>query len=257
MAASDSDGSQPDLYERSAGTTTQVSTNTAGTANGVSDVSFGGASADGSMVFFTTNESLAASDTDSGQRDVYERSAGTTTQVSTNTDGTANSGISHASFGGASDDGSKVFFTAQESLTATDADASKLDVYERSGDTTTLVSTNTANDANGANHASFTDASADGSIVFFETSESMAATDSDGVSDVYERSAGATTQVTTNTAGTANGNSGAFFLDASADGSKAFFFTREELAATDLPRLRSARHLRALRRRDDPGLDQQ
>jgi hypothetical protein len=71
-------------------------------------------------------------------RDVFERSAGATTQVSTNTAGNAN-GAHSADFMGASDDGSKVFFATSESMAANDADA-VIDVFERSGGTTTLVS---------------------------------------------------------------------------------------------------------------------
>ena len=81
MAASDSDGAALDIFQRSAGVTTPVSTNTAGNANGAPDASFSGSSADGSKAFFETRESMAASDTDSTD-DVLERSAGATTLVS-------------------------------------------------------------------------------------------------------------------------------------------------------------------------------
>ena len=43
----------PDIYERSGGQTTLVSTGPTG-GNGTFDVIFGGASADGTRVFFTT-----------------------------------------------------------------------------------------------------------------------------------------------------------------------------------------------------------
>jgi large repetitive protein len=230
LAASDTDA-QLDIYERSAGTTTQVSTNTAGTANGAFFAGFDGASADGSKVFFTTPESLAASDTDA-EFDIYERSGGTTTQVSTNSAGTASGAFHGGFFRGASADGSKVFFTTYESLAASDTDAQN-DVYERSAGTTTQVSTNTAGTANGATDAGFGGASADGSKVFFETGESLAASDTEAQNDVYERSAGTTTQVSTNTAGTANGATDAVFSGASAGGSKVFFTTFEKLAASD------------------------
>ncbi len=69
-----------DLYERSGGTTTQVSE---GAINGnlAFEVCFFGASSDGLKVFFVTDEPLVSGDTD-GYFDLYERSGGTTTQVS-------------------------------------------------------------------------------------------------------------------------------------------------------------------------------
>ena len=50
--------------------------------NGAFDAIFGGASADGARVFFGTAEPLVSADTDTEQ-DVYERSGGQTTLVST------------------------------------------------------------------------------------------------------------------------------------------------------------------------------
>ena len=76
LVAADTD-TQQDVYERSGGTTTLLSTGPTG-GNGEPAASFGGSSADGSRVFFITDESLVAADTDTGQ-DVYERSGGTTT----------------------------------------------------------------------------------------------------------------------------------------------------------------------------------
>jgi hypothetical protein len=229
MAANDTDSNQ-DVYERSGGTTTLVSTNTAGTANGAFTANFSGASSDGSTVFFQTDEQLAATDTDSNF-DIYERSGGITTQVSTNTAGTANDAV-NPFFGAASRDGSKVFFQTTEQMAANDTDSDQ-DVFERSGGTTTLVSTDTAGTANGANVALFVRASSDGSKVFFQTDEQLAATDTDSSSDIYERSGGMTTQVSTNTAGTANGAFAPNFRGISSDGSAVIFETNEQLAASD------------------------
>ena len=58
-----------------------VSTGPAG-GNGAADSEFGGASSDGARVFFDTDESLVSADTDT-QLDVYERSGGQTTLIST------------------------------------------------------------------------------------------------------------------------------------------------------------------------------
>ena len=58
-----------------------VSTGPAG-GNGSIPACYRGSSADGTRVFFTTDEQLVTADTDSSG-DVYERSGGTTTLVST------------------------------------------------------------------------------------------------------------------------------------------------------------------------------
>ena len=190
-------------------------------------ISFGGASNDGSKVFFTSDEQLVSGDTD-GSNDVYERSAGTTTRVS---QGEVNgNGVQSASFAGASNDGSRVLFTTGEQLVSADTDSS-VDLYERSGGTTTLVSRGEIN-GNGAFTAGFAGASSDGSMVFFVTAEKMVSADTDSTSDIYERSGVTTTQVSQ---GEVNGN-GAFaasFDGASADGSKVFFHTNEQLVSGD------------------------
>ena len=54
--------------------------------NGAIDAIFAGASADGTRVFFTTQEQLVASDTDFAI-DVYQRLSGTTTRISTGVNG--------------------------------------------------------------------------------------------------------------------------------------------------------------------------
>ena len=63
LLAADTD-SQTDVYERSGGTTTLVSTGPAG-GNGAFFVAFGGVSADGTRVVFETDEQLVGADTDS------------------------------------------------------------------------------------------------------------------------------------------------------------------------------------------------
>src|SRR3954452_24362224 len=105
--------------------------------NGAFDTAFSGASADGSRVFFISNEHLVAADTDSAT-DIYERSGGTTKRVSAgqiNGNGT----FLIASFAGASADGTRVFFDTMERVCPADTDG-RVDIYERSGGTTNLVS---------------------------------------------------------------------------------------------------------------------
>ena len=109
-----------------------------------------------------------------------------------------------AFFEGASADGARVFFDTSESLVSADTDASQ-DVYERSGGQTTLVSTGPTG-GNGALAATFSGASADGARVFFDTDESLVSGDTDASSDVYERSGGQTTLISTGP----DGGNGAF-----------------------------------------------
>ncbi len=72
-----------------------------------------------SRVFFRTAEPLTADDTDSAE-DIYERAGPTTTLISTGPDD--GPGSAGPVFGGASADGTRVFFRTQESLIDTDTD---------------------------------------------------------------------------------------------------------------------------------------
>jgi hypothetical protein len=215
-----------DTYERSAGTTKRVSVGQIN-GNGVFGAFFNGASADGTRVFFTTSEPLVATDTD-GNQDIYERSAGTTKRVSA---GQVNgNGVFDVSFRRASANGTRVFFETSEKLVGADTDT-ETDIYERSGGGTKRVSAGQIN-GSGAFAASFNGASADGTRIFFATFERLVAADTDSVQDIYERSGGTTKLVS---AGQINGNgpTGSFFGIASADGTRVFFATQEQLVAGD------------------------
>ena len=137
---------------------------------------------------------------------------------------------SNAAFEGASADGTRVFFETVESLVSADTDTS-MDVYERAGGQTTLVSTGPTG-GNGTFDASFAGASADGSRVFFETEESLVSADTDTAQDVYERAGGQTTLLSTGPTG-GNGAFQASFGGASADGTRVFFQTEESLVSAD------------------------
>jgi hypothetical protein len=220
-----------DVYERSGGSTTQVST----PGNGPFDAFFDGASASGNHVFFHTLEPVpVATDTDGDtRRDVYDRTGGTTVRVTTGPAG--GNGPIDAIFAGASRDGARVFFETTEVLVSGaggDADT-RQDVYERVGGTTTNRVSFGATGGNGAFDAFFEGSSLDGGRVFFSTSEVLEGGDMDSVSDVYERFSLVTTHITIGPTG-GNAALGAFFDGSSGDGSRVFLNTRESLVNTDM-----------------------
>lgn len=236
LVSGDTD-SQADIYDRSGTTTTLISTGPIN-GNGPYSALFGGSSSDGSRVFFTTQESLVNADSDTTACiqldqptpcvDVYERSGSTTTLSSTGPTAT-NAGFD-AAFGGASQDGTRVFFTIGERLVSTDTD-SNVDVYERSSGSTTRVSLGSYG-GNAAKNASYAGTSQDGTHVFFQTDESLDGGDGDGRTDVYERFGGATALVS---AGPTAGNApfDASFAGVSIGGWRVFFTTDESLLSAD------------------------
>jgi hypothetical protein len=225
LVADDTDN-RNDVYERSNGVTTRVSTGSTG-GNGGLDAFFYGASADGAVVLFGTSERLTGADTDSAS-DVYARENGTTMLVSTGS--TGGNGPQGAFFDGAATDGSHVFFHTAERLTAEDTD-SQVDVYERAAGATALVSTGSAG-GNGASPAFFDGASADGTHVIFDTDEQLIAGDTDSVQDIYERVSGGTVLVSI---GPDGGNRAfpAFFDGVSEDGTRVALSSEEILAEPD------------------------
>src|SRR5215212_535557 len=82
-------------------------------------------------------------------------------------------------------------------------------------DVSALVSTGPAG-GNGASGAVFRAASEDGSRVLFQTSEQLVAADTDAAMDLYQRSNGVTTLVSTGSTG-GNGPNSATFAGASHD----------------------------------------
>jgi hypothetical protein len=134
-----------DVYVRDldVGTTTLVSRadpactlSTCG--NGPNDANLAGASLDGSHAFFITNEPLVDADTDSSQKDVYERSGGQTKLIST---GTINgNGPYNAQLRGVSADGQRAVFVTAERLTDEDDFLGQDDIYLRGPSGTLLVS---------------------------------------------------------------------------------------------------------------------
>jgi Ca2+-binding RTX toxin-like protein len=104
-------------------------------------------------------------------------------------------------------------------------------VYVRAGGETTLVSTG-PDGGNGEFEAFFRDDSADGTVVVFETDESLVSTDTDTEPDLYMRAGGQTTLVSTGPAG-GNADTDVEFEDASADAGRVFFTTVESLVSAD------------------------
>ena len=239
LVSADTD-SEADLYERSltSGETKLVSTPGPGPGHNC-EPSNSGISADGSHVFFETNEMVTAGDGDDAQ-DVYDWSAGIASLVSTGPSG--GDGTANALFEGSSSDGSEAFFATGESLLAADTDAAQ-DIYvRRGGSSTELVSAGDpscagSNCGNGPSPTLLQWISADGSIVVLSTAEPLTAEDGDAKADVYSRAlpGGPTSLVsrpgpTCTDPACGDGNYNASFSGASADGSHLFFVTAEALA---------------------------
>jgi uncharacterized membrane protein YgcG len=195
------------------------------------NASFGGISADGSHVFFETNEKLSGEDTDSAQ-DVYAWSGGgSATLISIGPAGGNGAGISR--YKASSPDGEAVYFLTDEKLVSADTDSAQ-DVYRNKEGVTTLVSAGEEGRGNGTSLASFDWVSVEGSTErpVFSTSESLVAEDTDSSQDVYEHVEGVTTLVSTGPAGSGE-NVNAGFAGASADGSRIFFVTSQRLVVED------------------------
>jgi hypothetical protein len=228
-----------DLYVRdlAASTTTLVSAGSTGCAGlgcgeGNFAATFRGASADGSKAFFTTEEQLDGADTDS-LLDIYRRDlAGEVTTLVSVSGACPVATDCNASYGGVSGNGDHAYFETTERLVAADKDNSQ-DVYDWSGGAPALISTGPA-DGNGAGVATFAGASFDTTRVYFETDESLVGGDEDAANDVYERSGGTTSLISTGPAG-GNGSSAASLEWISPDGSTAtvLFGTDESLVTGD------------------------
>ncbi len=210
--------------------------------NNAINATFDGASADGRRVFFSTKERLTAEDTDSFT-DVYMRDleAKTTTLVS----GSA-SGNFDANYVGMSSDGSRVFFSTKEKLTADDNDES-FDVYAReieSPGSIERVSQGAGVCApacgNGDFNASFLGVSSDGTKIAFESGESLTGQPTPATS-IYLRDVGNPSNETTrlvSPSGTCPEGKTAedcepTFGGISANGSHVFFETSAQVTGDD------------------------
>jgi hypothetical protein len=228
LAATDTDDGV-DAYERTpSGALVHLSDNLqAPDFDGVSAY-VQGVTPDGRHVYFETPEPLLASDTDASN-DVYEYGPAGLVHVS---DGPGPDGAGlPADFNRASADGARVYFETPEKLVAADTD-SAVDVYLRTAAGVTLLTDDpTGPDAD--MEARFLEVTPDGGRLWFETRESLAATDTDTVSDVYERApSGALTHITRDPSG-AQDAFNAYYASGSSDGARVAFSTEESMAATD------------------------
>ena len=167
----------------SGGATTLMSTGPGG-GNGTFFSSLLRHREDGSRLFFATSSRWCAADTDAAQ-DVYERSGGSDDARFNGPDG--GNGENTASFLGASRDGARVFFSTDESLVG---DRHRpvprhLRARRRPDDAASRPGRSAAPATSSPSSAGL---AADGSRVFFETSEPLPRIDTDAAQDVYQAS---------------------------------------------------------------------
>jgi hypothetical protein len=228
ISAADTDSFQ-DVYDWTGAGAALASLGTSG-GDGEYNATYSQASGPSGDVYFYTDEALDPADED-GAQDVYVFSEGAAELVSTGPE--SRNGPAPASLAWASPSPSSpvAIFATTEALVPEDNDA-KLDVYERSGGTTTLLST-APEAGNGAFASAFAGASDDGARVFFSTAEPLVEEDEDAKDDIYLRAEGGTTLVSV---GPVGGN-GSFpppgLHGVSDDGSQAFFTTEERLTVDD------------------------
>lgn len=222
LVGADHDSFQ-DVYESSSssGMPTLVSTSGQGEkGEGEFNAVYAGSAAEGGTVFFETSESLSSEDLDEAS-DVYERASGSTSLVTP-----GNADLS-AIFDKASADGTTVLFSTKEALGGGDS-GEKLDVYERSSATTTLVTPGSPEF-----DASFLGASSDASVVYYGTQQKVVSADLDSNSDIYVRSGGGSPALVSVGPEGGNGSQTPHLSAVSDDGALAFFTTKERLTVDD------------------------
>jgi hypothetical protein len=201
LVQGDTDNGFADVYERfydsasgiESFVTREISTGPTG-GNDSNNVTFDGASEDGTFVWFSTAESLVEQDHDHS-RDVYQRNTetGETTLLSGGSPlcSPCGDGELPVTFVGAAKSGSDLFFTTAEGLVQGDQDGSS-DVYVReAGSVAPVLAT-----PGGSTPATFLGTGPTGTKVVFETTDQLSAADQDPEADIYERDlSGGTTQL--------------------------------------------------------------
>lgn len=205
--------------------------------NGDADADFSDTDANGTAVFFSTDERLIAADADNAE-DIYRRDldGGTTALVSAagaSCPSGCGNGAFPATLRGLSGDGSTAFFATSEQLTGADTDTA-IDIYARDlpGGPTTLISQGDPGCTCGNDDSFavvFAGSSQDGATAFFETDEGLVLGDGDDGNDVYRRAGGATTLISGGTE-----EEPANFAGASTAGTRVFFVTGESLVGGDM-----------------------
>ena len=224
-----------DLYMRAGGSMSLISIGpTGGGCVNCADyvANAGRVSVSGNRAIFSTDTALTADDMDSA-KDIYAREGGTTTLLSTGS--TGGNGTFSPFVTGASDDLSAVQFHTREQLVPEDTD-DQSDVYLNAGGSTSLVSVGTAFSPVWG----FRDHIAeDGSRSWFIAEEQLTADDTDPYPDIYERRSGTTKLISRNTPIHRDfevfipGGDPAF-VGASADGTRVFFKTENEVTPDDV-----------------------
>lgn len=238
LSTADGDSSD-DIYARDlvAGTTVLASAGDSsclpGCGNSGAVPIFRGSSANGSRIFFVSDEALASGDLDTAT-DVYARdlpsgptllvSAGTATNVT-------------AGFAAASTDGATVFYTTTEGLSGADSN-NATDVYRWTGGSPALVTSGTCTQGSGCG-SSFNSATGDGGTAFFTTTEKLGPGDTDTSADIYSATAPGWGPTLVSAGEGAclpacgNGPEPAILNATTADAGKAFFTTAESLSPQD------------------------
>lgn len=214
-----------DVYQRDAGGLRLLSPGAAGGP----DARYAGASLDGSVVFFSTTEALAASDQDGAADDLYARAGAELRHLSVAQAGPTSAGA--IGIAAPSADGSRAVLFGSEPLTTGDTDAAN-DLFLRDGATTMLLTAGPAG-GNAAVNVVYVGTSTDATVTYFLTAEALVAADTDGQVDLYRSGGGS---VALASAGSSGGN-GAFPVvvpggSVSGDG-QALFSTDEPLVPED------------------------
>ncbi len=229
----------PSLFERFAGQTALLATNPSPPSPPVCEsAKFGGVSADGTHVFFSSGAKLEPGD--EGGEDIYQRVGASLARLTTYPEPKGEC-VERVKFAGASSDGGTVLFSTAAQVVAEDTD-STADVYKRRPDGTfSLVSRGT--DGGSGPCGSFAGdrpiaLSADGSTAIFETTSRLSSADSDSSNDLYSADdSGALDLIST---GSTDGNAderSAVYPDwlalASGDARRVAFEIHQPLVSTD------------------------
>jgi hypothetical protein len=188
------------VYERANGATMPIATPTTPQEplppNLCHSLSYGGISADGGHLFFTTSRDLVPED--NGGDDIYQRVGGALSILTTYPEPgpeRPNSGncVDLPKFAAASADGGTVLFATNTAISPEDTDEA-FDVYKRRADGSyVLVSRGTEGGLNGCGFGGdrAVALSADGTIAIFETRARLSPADADSSNDLYRAQDGA------------------------------------------------------------------